>query len=91
MPCTANALMSAAATNGYYGLSTLDLKRAILYMLCSGLGSGISGVTGNYDGDYGGIEPTVTPSGAALVRDSSNGALWWYDGAAWHSTGIVTP
>lgn len=76
---TANQIQAAATS---YSMMP-DKMAAIIYLLANASGGG-SG-TGATFGDYGGGQPSFTPSsGVGLAVDTSNGTLWQYYNSAWH-------
>ena len=74
---TAEEISEAASP--YAGIQ--DKFSAIIYLLNAGGGGSGGGVT---CGDYGGAEPSFTPSSCAVAVDTSNGQIWWYYNGAWN-------
>jgi hypothetical protein len=84
------SLISAANVSGYNAagmcsqsdLLELSLLQIIANNVSGGGGGGGGGVT---TGNYGGSQPSFTPSsGAGVAIDTSNGRIWWYYSGAWH-------
>ena len=89
MACDVNQLLSDACTNKFSCLPSLrDYDIVLAELLCEikdGLAGGISGVTGVYAGNYGGVAPVFVPaSSAAIAIDTTTGTQWNYFSGSWH-------
>lgn len=61
-----------------------DKLGILVYLLASGAGGGGGGAANIYVKNYAGGTPTDTPaSGNASAFDTSNGAIWAYNGSVW--------
>lgn len=82
MAATAQSLMNTAVGLGYLALSDRDLRECLLVAAQSGGGGGGAQI---FYTNYGGGNPTDTPTGAnALAIDTSNGTLWEFYNGQWH-------
>ncbi len=83
--CNINSLLEsgkcfACLTPGELEIIELQLLCEILAASSGGLGGG-----GVVCGNYGGNQPTFTPSsGCGNAIDTSNGQVWWYYSGAWN-------
>lgn len=46
------------------------------------------GAGADISGNYGGVAPTVTPTGPTWAHDTSTGKMWFFD-TVWIDTGIT--
>lgn len=85
---TAQGLLSQDVIGGYAATSnasTCDLlELGLLNIIAGALGGGGGGIPQIISGDYGGAQPTPTPSGPAIFYDTSGGQVWIYDGTTWN-------
>ena len=86
--CDLTTLQTDACTNGFAQAAQDEtMFRAILLQLACNIasGGGPGGAQQVFSGNYGGGEPSQTPTAdEAIAIDTSTGDLWkWYSGA-WH-------
>ena len=88
MDCDPSTILSGATDAGYLKLSPLQQQGAITWLMCqlaANGGGGGGGATQVFAGNYGGGQPTVTPTtSAATAYDTSTGMTWAYYSGAWH-------
>jgi hypothetical protein len=79
-----NSANVACYTNLPPGLQNV-LVLALLQLIAQNIGSGGGGGTGATFGNYGGGQPSFTPSsGTGLAVDTSTNNFWDYYGGSWH-------
>lgn len=72
----------AASSNASEGAL---LELALLNIMAGALtGGGGGGIPQIITGNYGGAQPTPTPSGPAVFYDTSGGQVWIYNGTTWY-------
>jgi hypothetical protein len=81
MACTANSLLASAASNGYYGLDSLNLKMCILQLLCLTTTGASATLTGT-----GSPVGVVTPTFVGQLYTDQNGPPY----GLWQSTGLTS-
>lgn len=85
---TAQGLLSQANVGGWAATSNASmadlLELALLSIIAGSVSGGGGGIPQIISGNYGGLQPTPTPSGPAIFYDTSGGQLWIYNGTTWN-------
>lgn len=86
---TAQGLLSQDTIGGYAATSNASvadlLELGLLNLIATSL-AGSGGIPGIYVGDYGGIQPVIspTPTTNSIAYDTSGSQLWTFDGTTWY-------
>lgn len=86
---TVQGLLSQTNLPGWAATSNASLSDLLELALLNLIAGAVAGGSGGgipqiISGNYGGVQPTPTPSGPAIFYDTSGGQVWIYDGTTWN-------